>query len=72
MKSPAEATRNNGGSGKGHISITAQINHTRKPWNNRQLEMLKSWHNVVQEYQIGQLWFGLEGAADIEDARMTI
>ena len=65
-------TENNEESGTGHRAIKYQNNRIRTPWNGRQLTRLKSWHNVVQEDQIGQLSFDLAGAADTEDARMML
>ena len=59
-------------SGTCHRAITTQTNCIRKPLNGRQLSRLKSWHNIVKEDHIGQLCYDLEGAADIENVRITI
>ena len=36
------------------------------------MKRLKSWHKLVQEDYIGQLWFDLNGAEKTEDARMML
>ena len=59
MQATAEATGNNGESGTSKRTITAQTNRTKKQWNSRQLARLKYWHHMVQEDQIGQIWFDI-------------
>ena len=65
-------TKNNEENGKGHKLIPSQKQGIMKPWNYRKLSRIKYWHNIVQEDQIGQLWFDLEGALDTEDSKMML
>ena len=72
MQAPTEATRKKWRNWYRSQRMAAQTNHIKKPCNNRQLARLKSWHNVVQENQIEQLWFDLEGASDTKNVRIML
>ena len=60
MQAPAEVLKNVE-SVAVYITITSQKPFTRKSWNYRQLARLKYWHNIFQYYQMGQLFFHIEG-----------
>ena len=65
-------TKKNEGNGLGQRLITSKNQRIMKPWNDIQLARLKYWQNVVQEYQMGQLWFDILEAAYTEDTRMML